>query len=194
MTIPVIAAIVLGFIVLLALACAVAYGVVLYNHLVHVKHNVRQAWSNIDVLLKQRLDELSKLIDTVKSHMGYEKDLLTRLTELRARVARGGDDHERLEAESGLTSGVMKFFALAENYPDLKASGSFLELQRRISALEDQIAHRREYYNDAVNINNVRIEQLPDRWLATMAGLSRRPLFEASEEERADVRVGRAFA
>ncbi|MFN0058627.1 MAG: LemA family protein [Planctomycetota bacterium] len=189
-----IATIVLGFIALLALVGAGAYGVILYNHLVHVKHNVHQAWANIDVLLKQRLDELTKLIDIVKKHMGYEEDLLLRLTDLRARAARGGDDRARLEAESGLSNGMLKLFAVAENYPQLKASESFLALEKRVSELEDQIAHRREYYNDAVNINNVRIEQLPDRWLASMAGLNRRPLFEASERERADLVIGDAFA
>jgi LemA protein len=83
-----------------------------------------------------------------------------------------------------------RVFALAESYPELKSSGNFLELQRRISGLEEQIAHRREFYNDAVNINNVRMEQVPDRMLAAAAGLQRRPLFEATEEERADMNVG----
>ena len=86
-------------------------------------------------------------------------------------------------------AGVGRVFALAESYPELKSSGNFLELQRRISALEEQIAHRREFYNDAVNINNVRMEQVPDRLLASAAGLQRRPLFEATAEERADVNV-----
>jgi LemA protein len=178
------------FVVLLVVGAVAAYAVTLYNSLVQVKNNVDQAWSNIDVLLKQRADELGKLIDAVKAYLGYERDLLTRLTTLRAQVARGGPDDSRLAAEREIGATMGRVFALAENYPDLKSSGNFLELQRRITGLEEQIAHRREFYNDAVNINNVRLEQMPDRLLAATAGLLRRPLFEATAEERADVDVG----
>ena len=178
------------FVLLLVVAGVVAYVASIYNSLVQVKNNVDQAWSNIDVLLKQRSDELGKLIDAVKGYLGYERDLLTRLTTLRAQVARGGPDESRIAAEREIGAGMGRVFALAESYPDLKSSGNFLELQRRISDLEEQIAHRREFYNDAVNINNVRMEQVPDRLLAGAAGLKSRPLFEATAEERADVDVG----
>lgn len=178
------------FVVLLVVAGVVAYGATIYNSLVQVKNNVDQAWSNIDVLLKQRSDELGKLIDAVKGYLGYERDLLTRLTTLRAQVARGGPDESRIAAEREIGAGMGRVFALAESYPDLKSSTNFLELQRRITGLEEQIAHRREFYNDAVNINNVKMEQVPDRLLASAAGLQRRPLFEATADERADVDVG----
>jgi LemA protein len=178
------------FVVLLVVVGVIVYVATIYNNLVQVKHNVDQAWSNIDVLLKQRADELGKLIDAVKAYLGYERDLLTRLTSLRAQVARGGPDESRLAAEREIGATVGRVFALAENYPELKSSGNFLDLQRRITALEEQIAHRREFYNDAVNINNVRMEQMPDRLIAATAGLQRRPLFEATAEERADVDVG----
>jgi LemA protein len=178
------------FVLLLVVAGVVAYAASIYNSLVQVKNNVDQAWSNIDVLLKQRSDELGKLIDAVKGYLGYERDLLTRLTTLRAQVARGGPDESRIAAEREIGAGMGRVFALAESYPELKSSGNFLELQRRISGLEEQIAHRREFYNDAVNINNVRLEQVPDRLLTGAAGLQRRPLFEATAEERADVDVG----
>ena len=178
------------FVVLLVVAGIVAYVATIYNSLVQVRNNVDQAWSNIDVLLKQRSDELGKLIDAVKGYLGYERDLLTRLTTLRAQVARGGPDESRIAAEREIGAGMGRVFALAESYPDLKSSTNFLELQRRITGLEEQIAHRREFYNDAVNINNVRMEQVPDRLLASAAGLQRRPLFEATAEERADVDVG----
>jgi LemA protein len=177
------------FLIVAAVVAALAYFVMLYNSLVQVKNNVDQAWSNIDVLLKQRADELGKLIDAVKAYLGYERDLLTRLTTLRAQVARGGADAARLAAEKELSAGVGRLLAVAENYPDLKSSGNFLDLQRRITGLEEQIAHRREFYNDAVNINNVRMEQLPDRLLVGVAGLQRRPLFQASDQDRSDVDV-----
>ena len=171
-----------------------AYGVALYNGLVAVKHQIDQAWSNIDVLLKQRHDELPKLIDVVKGHAGYERQLLEQLTALRARAGSGAPDAQRLAAENELSRGIGRLLATAEAYPDLKASGAYLELQRRISALEEQIAHRREYYNAAVNANNVRMEQFPDALLAGMAGLIARPLFAAEVQERADVNVGMLLA
>lgn len=179
-----------AFVLLLVVVGVVAYAVTIYNGLVQVKHNVDQAWANIDVLLKQRADELGKLIDSVKAYLGYERDLLTRLTTLRTQVARGGPDESRLAAEREIGTTMARVFAVAENYPELKSSTNFLELQRRITGLEEQIAHRREFYNDAVNINNVRLEQFPGNLLAASAGLQRRPLFEATAEERADVNVG----
>jgi LemA protein len=179
-----------AFVLLLVVVGVVAYAVTIYNGLVQVKHNVDQAWANIDVLLKQRADELGKLIDSVKAYLGYERDLLTRLTTLRTQVARGGPDESRLAAEREIGTAMARVFAVAENYPELKSSTNFLELQRRITGLEEQIAHRREFYNDAVNINNVRLEQFPGNLLAASAGLQRRPLFEATAEERADVNVG----
>jgi LemA protein len=181
--------IIILFVLLLVVVGIVSYGIMLYNSLVQVKNNVDQAWSNIDVLLKERADEVGKLLEAVKAYLGYERDLLTRLTTLRGQVGRGGSSESRLEAEQELGAGLGKLLAVAENYPDLKSSNNFLELQRRISSLEEQIAHRREFYNDAVNINNVRMQQLPDRFLASMAGLQIRPLFQASAEERANVDV-----
>jgi LemA protein len=182
------------FALLLLAAAVVAYGVTLFNALVGVKHQVDQAWSNIDVLLKQRHDELPKLIDVVKSHASYERELLEKVTALRARTGSGGPDAERLSAEDELSRFIGRLLATAEAYPELKASASYLELQRRISSLEEQIAHRREYYNAAVNLNNVRMEQFPDAVLVGLAGLTRRPLFTAAGEERADLNVGALLA
>jgi LemA protein len=183
------------FIVFLLLVgvALIIYGIILYNSLVQAKHNVDQAFANIDVLLKQRRDELPKLIDTVRGYMMHERDLLERLTELRARATGAATEGERLQAEGQLSAGLGRLFAVAENYPDLKANQNFLKLQERISAIEEQIAHRREFYNEAVNINNVRMEQVPDRFLAGMAGLIRRALFEATPEDRADIVIGDAF-
>jgi LemA protein len=177
------------FVVILLGVGIVAYVATLYNSLIQVKNNVDQAWANIDVLLKQRADELGKLLDSVKAYLVYERDLLTRLTTLRAQVGRGGPDAARLDAERDLGANLGRLLAVTENYPDLKSNANFLELQRRMTGVEEQIAHRREFYNDAVNINNVRMEQFPDSLLASAAGLQRRPLFEASAEDRADVDV-----
>jgi LemA protein len=126
----------------------------------------------------------------VKSHAGYERELVAHVTALRARTGSGGPDTERLAAEDALSRGIGRLLATAEAYPDLKASASYLDLQRRISGLEEQIAHRREHYNAAVNLNNVRMEQFPDVLLVGPAGLVRRALFTAAPAEQADVDVG----
>jgi LemA protein len=182
-------------IVLLALLLAgigvIAYGVSIYNGLIGVKQQVEQAWANIDVLLRQRHDELPKLIDVVKGYGAYEREVLEKVTTLRTRTATGrGPDAARLAAEDELSLAVSRLLVTAEAYPDLKASATYLELQRRISTLEEQIAHRREYYNAAVNLNNVRTEQFPDSLLASRAGLRRASLFAATPEEMADIDVG----
>ena len=175
---------------LLVVVGFVVYGISLYNGLVAVKHQVEQAWSNIDVLLRQRHDELPKLIDVVKSYGAYERDLLEKVTMLRGQQSAGAPDATRLAAEDQLSRAVVRIFATAEAYPDLKASATYLDLQKRISGLEEQIAHRREFYNAAVNLNNVRTEQFPDMLLAPMAGLKRAPLFVATPEQIADIDVG----
>lgn len=166
------------------------YGVSLFNGLVQVKHQVDQSWANIDVLLKQRHDELPKLIDAARGYMTHERTLLESVTALRTRATTTTDAEQRLAAEDALSQGVSRLLAVAENYPQLHADELFMDLQKRISALEEQISHRREYYNEAVTINNVRMEQFPDMLLTSVAGLVRRPLFETNEAERADIDIG----
>jgi LemA protein len=185
-------AVVLLALVLLALWLG-AQAVSLYNGLVQVKHQVDQAWANIDVLLKQRHDELPKLLDAVKGYMTHERGLIEDVTALRAKAQASGSGNERVAAEDALSQGVSKLMLVAENYPTLRASEVFVDLQKRISTLEEQIAHRREFYNDAVNINNVRLEQFPDLLLTGMAGLTRKPLFEAQDSDRTDVDIGAAL-
>ena len=181
------------FLLFLIGAAVAWFGLILYNGLVAVKHAVDQAYANIDVLLKQRHDELPKLIDTVRSYMVYERDLLERIVKLRTQAAAATTPDARLQAEAQLSGSLGRLLAVAENYPDLKANQNFLQLQTRISQLEEQIAHRREFYNEAVNINNVRMEQMPGALLAPAAGLRRRELFQASSDERADVAIGDAL-
>lgn len=185
-------AVVLLVLALVAIAIAVQ-GVALYNGLVQVKHQVDQAWANIDVLLKQRHDELPKLVDAVKAYATHERGLLEDVTAMRVRAQTSDSAQARVAAEEALSQGVSKLLAVAENYPALRASELFIDLQRRISALEEQIAHRREFYNAAVNINNVRLEEFPDLLLTGLAGLTHKPLFEAQGAERTDVDIGAAF-
>jgi LemA protein len=174
----------------LLLALVLVYGIVIYNRLVALKHNVSKSWANIDVLLKQRHDELPKLVEVCKQYMGYEQDTLIKVMEARSQVAaarEGGNMPALGQAETQLRLGLGNLFALAEAYPDLKANTTFQHLQDRISALENTIADRREYYNESVNLNNVRIEQFPDVIVANKFGFKPFELLEFSEEEKADV-------
>jgi LemA protein len=172
------------------------YGVTIYNSLVQIKHNVTKAWANIDVLLKQRHDELPKLVETCKQYMKFEQDTLTRVIEARSKVfsAREAQNIPALGgAETMLRGALGSLFALAEAYPDLKANQTFQQLQTRISTLENAIADRREFYNESVNVNNVRIEQFPDVIVARLLNFREAQLLEFSEEEKKDVDVKQLF-
>ncbi len=173
------------------------YAVVIYNNLVRLKHNVSKAWSNIDVLLKQRHDELPKLVETCKQYMGYEKDALEAIIKARSAVsaAQQNSDIKALgAAETQLRIGLGNLFALAEDYPDLKANQSFQHLQSRITGIEHDIADRREFYNDSVNLSNVRIEQFPDVIIARNLGFKSFDLLEFTTSEKADVDMKLLFA
>ncbi len=181
-----------GIVALGILAVALVYIVTVYNNLVGIKNNVAKAWANIDVLLKQRHDELPKLIDTCKQYMQYEQETLERVVNARARVASARETQNVAAlgaAEAALRSGLGSLFALVESYPELKANEQFLHLQGRITGLEDAIADRREFYNESVNINNVRIEQFPDLIVARLFNFKAFDLlrFEAAELEDVDV-------
>lgn len=185
------------FIVLGLIAVIAVYGIMIYNNLVQLKHAVSQAWSNIDVLLKQRHDELPKLVETCKQFMKFEQDTLEKVMAARARVAtarEAGDVAALGPAESQLRLGLGNLFAVAEAYPDLKASESFQHLHSRISGLENAIADRREYYNESVNNNNVRIEQFPDLIIARLLHFGARSLLEFSDEEKRDVNIKSLFS
>jgi LemA protein len=177
-------------------AVVIIYFVMIYNNLVQIKHNVSKAWANIDVLLKQRHDELPKLVETCKQYMKFEQDTLTRVMEARSKVftAREAQNIPQLgQAEGALRGALGNLFALAEAYPDLKTNQTFQQLQTRISSLENAIADRREFYNESVNVNNVRIEQFPDSIVAGMFNFKAAALLEFQAEEKADVDVQKLF-
>lgn len=172
------------------------YVVNIYNHLVRLKHNVSKAWSNIDVLLKQRHDEIPKLVETCKQYMKFEQETLEKVMQARSRVseARQSQDVPGLGlAEGALRMGLGQLFALAEDYPELRANENFQHLQGRISTLENTIADRREFYNESVNINNIGIETFPDLIVARLFGFGPRDLLEFVADEIADVSVKRLF-
>lgn len=185
-----------GFVLGGAGAALLVYGVMVYNNLVTLKHAVSKAWANIDVLLKQRHDELPKLVETCKQYMQYEQATLERVMRARAAVAAAreqGDVAALGPAEQALRLGLGNLYAVAENYPELKTNESFKHLQARITALENDIADRRELYNESVNLNNVRIEQFPDVLIARLFGFGPAALLEFSTEEKRDVDVKALF-
>jgi len=179
-----------------ALVLMAIYVVSIYNHLVRIKHNVSKAWSNIDVLLKQRHDEIPKLVETCKQYMKYEQETLEKVMQARSQVseARQKQDVPGLGmAEGALRMGLGQLFALAEDYPELRANENFQHLQNRISTLENTIADRREFYNESVNINNIGIEQFPDLIVARLFRFAARDLLEFDAGEIADVSVKQLF-
>lgn len=187
----------MGVILLIGGVVLAVYAVFLFNSLVGVKNAVGKAWSNIDVLLKQRHDELPKLVDTCKRYMQHEQLTLEKVIQARARVAQARESHDvgaLGSAETALRSGLGSLFALAESYPDLKANEQFAHLQARISGLENAIADRREFYNESVNINNVSIEQFPEALIARWFKFKPFELLRFEAGELADVDVGQAFS
>ena len=170
-----------GGLILIALIGSI---ISIYNMLIMLKYNVAKAWSNIDVLLKQRLDELEKLVDVCKTYMKYEQETLQKVISLRSLISNAGGVGERLQAEGALAGALKTLFAVAENYPDLKADNNFAQLRQRISYLENEIADRREFYNESVNLYNIKIAQIPTVLIARPLGYQPSPLFEIPEAER----------
>ncbi len=186
------------FLVLLVLVIAlIAYVIMAYNRLVRLKHNVKVAWSNIEVLQKQRHDELPKLVTSCREYMKFEQETLEKIINARSQVSnamKSGNMAELGAAESMLHSTLGHLFALTENYPELKANESFTRLQLRITTLENSIADRREYYNDSVNINNIVVEEFPTNLVARQFNFTQAELFEVAEEELVDIKLEQLFA
>lgn len=184
------------FVLWAIVAVVLVYSVVIFNHLVTLKHNVKKAWSNIDVLLKQRHEELPKLVETCRQYMQFEQQTLEKVMQARAAVSQAqaqGDMGALGLAETEMRLGLGNLFAVAEAYPDLKANESFQHLQQRISGLENAIADRREFYNESVNINNIQIEQFPDLIIAGLFRFQAFELLEFSDFETADVDIKTLF-
>ncbi len=182
-------AILVGLVVILFVVGIFVYLITIYNSLIRLKNDIDKAWANIDVLLKQRHDELPKLIETCKGYMQYEQKTFQLITEARTAYMKAGSVGEKAQADNMISSALKSLFAVSENYPDLKANNNFMQLQKRISDLEEKIADRREFFNDDVNTFNIRIQQFPDVLLAGMMRLQHHDLFKVTEEDRQDVEV-----
>ncbi|HUE51712.1 MAG TPA: LemA family protein [Terriglobales bacterium] len=174
---------------LFAIFGVIAYVITIFNGLVTLKNDIDKAWANIDIMLKQRHDELPKLLDVCKGYMDFERDTFQKVTQARSMYQQAVSVDQKAQADQSMTSALRGFFAVAENYPELKANNNFMQLQKRITELESQIADRREFYNDSVNTFNIRIQQMPDTFVASFMNLQPRPMFKVEEADRADVRM-----
>jgi LemA protein len=185
-----------GYIFLGITIAVLIYGISLYNRLVSLKHTVSKAWANIDVLLKQRHDELPKLVEVCKQYKEFEQSTLQQVIEARSGVNMARQSHNISalgKAEEQLRAGLGGIFALVEAYPNLKADENFMRLQTRITSLENGIADRRELYNDSVNIYNVGIEQFPAALIANMFQYQLATLLVFSVGELTDVDMKSLF-
>ena len=180
-------------IVLLVTGAAI-YVVIVYNGLVRLQNEIGRAWASIDVLLKQRHDEIPNLVACVKGYMDHERQTLEAVTRARAASIDAASILQKAQADLLLTSALRSFFVVAERYPQLKADRNFLVLQSRSSELEERIADRREFFNDDVNTYNTRIAQLPEFFLAWLMKLQPRQMFRVNEPERQAVEVNRLLA
>lgn len=178
-----------GLAFFLFIAGVLAYVAILYNELVRLRNDNDRAWANIDVLLKQRHDEIPNLVETVKGSMQHEQQTLVAVTQARAASMNAASITQKATADLRITGALRGLFAVAENYPQLKANENFLKLQNRISELEERIADRREFFNDDVNTYNTRIGQIPEVFVASFMNLKRRDLFKVSDDDRRQVEV-----
>ena len=176
-------------IVALIVVGLLVYFVIVFNGLVRLKNNIKKSWANIDVLLKQRHDELPKLIASVKGSMKYESGLLTKLTKARTDFLKAKTMPQKAAADNAISGTLKTLFAVAENYPNLKANESVSKLMDRVSGIENELADRREFYNDSVNNYNIRIQSFPDTFVARMLGYKDEEMFKVLEEEKKDVKI-----
>ena len=178
-----------GLAFLLFFAGVIVYIVIVYNELVRLRNDNDRSWANIDVLLKQRHDEIPNLVETVKGYMQHEQQTLLAVTQARAASMNAASIGQKATADLMMTGALRSLFAVAENYPQLKANENFLKLQNRISELEERIADRREFFNDDVNTYNTRIAQIPEVFVASFMNLKPRSMFKVSDEDRRQIEV-----
>lgn len=160
----------------------VLWGVVVYNRLVTLKNRTDESWSDIDVQLKRRYDLIPNLVNTVKGYASHESGVFEKVTEARTRAMAAGNQQEKVEAENALAGTLKSLFAVAENYPDLKANQNFLELQRELSDTENKIQSARRFYNANVRDFNTQIQSFPTNLVASGLGFPKRDFFELEEE------------
>ena len=176
--------VVIGIIVLIAI-----YAVSQYNSFVKLNNMVKEAFSTMDVYLKKRWDLVPNLVETVKGYMKHESEVLEKIVELRNSSYDKMSSSDKIDANKELSNGLSKIIAVAENYPELKASQNFSDLTRQLSQIEDEIAKSRKYYNGVVRNLNTKVEMFPSNIIASMFNFKTEKMFEADENERKNVKV-----
>lgn len=176
--------IVIGIVVLI-----LGWLLITYNGLITLRNRVREAWSQIDVQLKRRASLIPNLVEAVKGYVKHEKTVLENVTKARAAMVGAGSPHEKAAANDMLTGALKSLFAVAEAYPDLKASENFKQLQEELSDTETKVAASRQFYNTNVLDLNNSLEQIPSAWVGSMFNFTKEDFFKASEEEKKDVEV-----
>ena len=175
------------WVVLGLVAVLVVYVIMVYNRLVALRQTTGQAWADIDVQMKQRLDLIPNLVETVKGYAAHERGTLEAVVAARNAAASASGPQATAAADNMLTGALRQLFALAESYPDLKANQNFLELQRELSDIENKIAAARRFFNNAVSEFNASIAQFPAVLFARSLGFAHRDFFEVPPEQRAAV-------
>lgn len=176
-------------IIIVGLLAVVAFAIGIYNKLVRLQNLADEGLSGIDVQLKRRYDLIPNIVETVKGYATHEKETLTKIVELRNSAMAVSDPADKLETENQITESLKTIFALAENYPDLKASENFKQLQNNLNEIEDAIQNSRRYYNGTVRELNTSIQTFPTNILAGIFSVKSRKFFEAGEGERDNVKV-----
>lgn len=171
------------------IAAIVIYIITIYNGFIALKNNIERNWSNIDVLLKQRYDELPKLIKVCEGYMHHEQKTLEAVIKARSQVNQAQTEEQKVQSQNILSDTLKSLFMVVERYPNLKADKSFQQLGYRITELEDQIADRREFLNESVNIYNIRLDQFPDVIIAKWFDFRKRSLWQIDPDHRQDLKV-----
>jgi LemA protein len=166
-------------IILIAAGILVFWIILVYNRLITLRNRAKEAWSDIDVQLKRRYNLIPNLMETVKGYAAHERELFEKVTRARTSAMQAQSVKDKTEAENALSSTLKSLFAVAENYPDLKASANFLELQRELRDTEDKIQSARRFYNTNVRDLNTKIESFPVNVIARTFGFRPKEFFEA---------------
>ena len=181
--------IVVIFVIVLIIIGIISWFFTVYNGLIQVKENIKKSWANIDVLLMQRSDEIPKLIKVLKSFVKHEKKMFDNILDARTSYLGANSVSEKADADNRMSEALKSVFALSEAYPELGSNDNFLKLQERISGLENEIADRRELYNESVNNYNIRIQSLPDMFIANTLGLPKEEMFKVDENKKKDIDI-----
>jgi len=179
----------IGLIIIIVLVVVILWAIAIYNGLIRLKNRVDEAWSDIDVQLKRRYDLIPNLVNTVKGYAEHERELFEKVTQARTAAMGAGSTEDKAKAENMLSGTLKSLFAVAENYPDLKANQNFLELQRELSDTENKIQASRRFYNGNVRDFNTKIEIFPNNIFAGILKFTKRDFFQAEEGEKENVEV-----